>query len=61
MSLNFPLSVRPLKIINSILKYHGKSKGDINEKLEILDDPDCNLLIKQSDVILHCYNQNKFS
>ena len=53
-------TIKPLKRINLILKCYGKSKGDINptilfleeknlylnEKLEILDYPECNLLNK---------------
>ena len=32
----------------------------LNEKLEILDDQDKNLLNKRSEIISHCRNQNKF-
>ena len=32
----------------------------LNEKLEILDDQDKNLLNKRSEIIPHCCHQNKF-
>ena len=32
----------------------------LNEKLEILDDQDKNLLNKRSEIISHCRHQNKF-
>lgn len=31
--LNLPLSIGPLKKINSVLKCHGKSKGNVNLKI----------------------------
>ena len=32
----------------------------LNEKLEVLDDQDKNLLNKRSEIISHCRHQNKF-
>ena len=38
MKLNFPLSIGPLRIINSIQRCRGRSKGDINHTTGFRED-----------------------
>ena len=38
MTLNFPMGIDPLKRINTILRHHGKSKGDINPTIPFPED-----------------------
>ena len=58
--LNPKVSWQIKKRYNSYNPISRRCNLYLNEKLEILDDQDKNLLNKLSEIISHCHHQNKF-